>query len=39
MTKVFALWRHALATLGLVCIAAPAAPSVIIPTDTNVGDP
>ncbi len=39
MTKIFALGRHALATLGLVCIAAPVAPSVIIPTYTNVGDP
>ena len=39
MIKRIAHWRHALAALGLVCIAAPAAASVIIPTYTNVGDP
>ena len=39
MTKMFALWRHALAALGLVCMASPAAPSAIIPTYSNVGDP
>ena len=39
MTRPFAHWRHALATLGLVFIASPAAPSAILPTYTNVGEP
>jgi len=39
MTSPGAHWRQALATLGLVVIASPAAPSAIIPTYTNVGEP
>jgi hypothetical protein len=37
MTKPFAPVRAAIATIGLVLISAPAAPSSIIPTYTNVG--
>jgi hypothetical protein len=38
MTTPFAPWCRALAVTGLVLIASPAAPSVILPTYTNVGD-
>jgi hypothetical protein len=39
MIKACALYCHSLAALGLVCLASPAAPSAIVPTYTNVGDP
>ena len=38
MTRLLTHWRHAFATLGLACIASPAAASAIVPTYTNVGD-
>jgi hypothetical protein len=38
MTTPFAPWCRVLAVTGLVLIASPAAPAVILPTYTDVGD-